>query len=196
VYKNETEWRNPAGTWLRQIIPKGNLIPKFLDEYEKICNEINEDVPGYDYHNEGDSLDGRITLSHKGVHFAETLYFCSGNGGDPRDFDEDELYIDLNQRLTQALQSTSTNGNAAGQAAPTEELTSSVIHIAQAQAPDIQAPDIQAANGAGKATCFRRATDSMESLNDSAPAAGSSPWSPASLPFTFFDDTPYNLTDR
>ena len=25
---------------------------------------------------------------------------------------------------------------------------------------------------------------------------GSSPWRPASLPFTFFDDTPYNLTGR
>jgi hypothetical protein len=25
---------------------------------------------------------------------------------------------------------------------------------------------------------------------------GSSPWRPASLPFTFFDDTPYNLTVR
>jgi hypothetical protein len=35
-YKNETEWRNPAGRWLRQIIPKGDQLPKFLDEYEKI----------------------------------------------------------------------------------------------------------------------------------------------------------------
>jgi hypothetical protein len=22
---------------------------EFLDEYEKICNELNEDIPGYDY---------------------------------------------------------------------------------------------------------------------------------------------------
>jgi hypothetical protein len=66
-----------------------------------------------------------------------------------------------------------------------------VLHNAQAQAPDIQV-----ANGDGKTTCFRRATDSTESLNDPAPAAGSSPRRPASLPFTFFDDTPYNLTDR
>jgi len=31
---------------------------------------------------------------------------------------------------------------------------------------------------------------------DPAPAAGCSPWGPASLSFTFFDDTPYNLTGR
>ncbi len=47
-----------------------------------------------------------------------------------------------------------------------------------------------------KATCFRRVTDSTESLNDPAPAVGSSPWRPASLPYTFFDDTHYKLTDR
>ncbi len=35
-YKNETEWRNPAGRWLRQIIPKGDQIPKFLDELAKM----------------------------------------------------------------------------------------------------------------------------------------------------------------
>ncbi len=35
---------------------------------------------GYDYHNELDSIDGRITLSYKGVHFAPTLYYSSGNG--------------------------------------------------------------------------------------------------------------------
>ena len=97
----------------------------------------------------------------------------------------------LTKAITQEFQPTDKAGNTAGHAAPTEVLASCVIHIAQAQAPDIQA-----ANGEGKATCFRRATDSMESLNDSAPAAGSSPWRPASLPFTLFDDTPYNLTGR
>ena len=97
----------------------------------------------------------------------------------------------LTKAITQEFQPTAKAGNAAGQAAPTEELASCVLHITQEQDPDIQA-----ANGEGKATCFRRATDSMESLNDSAPAAGSSPWRPASLPFTLFDDTPYNLTGR
>jgi hypothetical protein len=107
-----------------------------------------------------------------------------------RGFEEDELYTDLNQRLTQAIQSTVSAGNTDGQAAPTEELASCVIHNAQAQAPDIQA-----ANGEEKATCFQRATDSKESLNDPAPAAESSPWRPASLPFTFFD-THYKFTGR
>jgi hypothetical protein len=38
-------------------------------------------------------------------------------------------------------------------------------------------------------------TDSKESLNESAPAAESSPWSPSSLPFTFFE-THYQFTGR
>jgi hypothetical protein len=108
----------------------------------------------------------------------------------PIGFEEDELNTDLNQRLTQSLQSTISDGNAAGQAAPTEELAACVIHNAQAQAPDIQA-----ANGEEKATCFQRATDSKESINDPAPAAESSPWRPASLPFSFFD-THYKFTGR
>jgi hypothetical protein len=58
-----------------------------------------------------------------------------------------------------------------------------------------QAPDIQAANGKEKATCFQRPTDSKESLNESSPAAESSPWRPASLPFTFFE-THYQFTGR
>ncbi len=45
-----------------------------------------------------------------------------------------------------------------------------------------------------KATCFQRATDSKESINDPAEAE-SSPWRPASLPFTFFD-THYKFTVR
>jgi hypothetical protein len=99
VYKNEMEWRSPAGTWLQQIIPKGDQLPKFLDEIEKICNDLNEDCPGYDFHNEDDSLDGRITLSHKGVHFASTLYGYSGYGAVPMGFEEDELDMVLIQRL-------------------------------------------------------------------------------------------------
>ncbi len=85
------------------------------------------------------------------------------------------------------IQSTVSAGNAAGQATPTEELAAGVIHNAQAQAPDIQT-----ANGEEKATCFQRATDSKELLDDPAPAAESSPWRPASLSFTSFD-THYRL---
>jgi len=106
VYKNDMEWRSPAGTWLGQIIPKGDQLPKFLNEIEKICNDLNKDCPGYDFHNEDDSLDGRITLSHKGVHFTSTLYGYSDYGAVPMGFEEDELDMVLIQRLTQALQST------------------------------------------------------------------------------------------
>jgi len=49
-------------------------MPKFTDEYEKICNDLNKDLPGYDYHNEDDSLDGRLTVSNKGVHIDWKLY--------------------------------------------------------------------------------------------------------------------------
>ncbi len=44
-YKNETEWWNPADRWLRQIIPEGDQIPKFLDEIAKMCYEENKDLP-------------------------------------------------------------------------------------------------------------------------------------------------------
>ena len=221
-YKNETEWRNPAGRWLRQIIPKGDQLPKFLDEYEKI---YIKDLPGHAYNFVDDAFDGRITVSHNGVHYAETQYgFSEGHG-----FWEDELDTDL----TQAIQSTevlhilipchsathkvitagesgecagqmdsecnsnissATTGSAAGQAANivvcAEEPAYCDLLNAQAQAPDIQA-----ANLVEEASCFRRATDSTESLDDIAPAAVSSPWKPASLPFSFFE-TPYKFTGR
>ena len=61
-----------------------------------------KDCPGYDIHNEDDSLDGRITVSHKGVHFVSTLYRYSGYGVEPMGFEEDELDTDL----TKTLQST------------------------------------------------------------------------------------------
>jgi hypothetical protein len=226
-YKNETEWRNPADAWFRQIIPKEDQLPKFLDELEKICNDLAEDhdLPSEDIV-EDDSLDGRITLSHKGVHFAETQY---AYGWVATGFKEDELVTDL----TQAIQSTellhilipcnsathkvitagesgecadqmhsacnsnissATAGSAAGQAANivvcAEEPAYCDLLNAQAQAPVIQA-----ANLVEEASCFRRATDSTESLDDIAPAAVSSPWRPASLPFSFFE-TPYKFTGR
>jgi hypothetical protein len=102
-----------------------------------------------------------------------------------------QTVTDLSKAITQELQSTVTAGNTTGQAAPTEDLASCDIHNAQALAPDIQA-----ANGEEKATCFRRSTDSMESINDSAPAAGSSPWRPVSVPFNFLDYNTYNMTGR
>jgi hypothetical protein len=51
-----------------------------------------------------------------------------------RGFEEDEL----DTALTQSIQSTVSDGNTTGQAAPTEELASCVIHNVQPQAPDIQ----------------------------------------------------------
>jgi hypothetical protein len=95
-YKNETEWRNPAGGWLRQIIPKGDQIPKFLDEIAKMCAELNKDLPA-EMIQEDDSFEGRLTLSTKGVHFAETefsLYGWVATG-----FKEDEFLTDLTQAI-------------------------------------------------------------------------------------------------
>ena len=46
-----------------------------------------KDLPGHTYNFVDDAFDGRITVSHKGVHFAETQYgFSDGHG-----FWEDEL---------------------------------------------------------------------------------------------------------
>ena len=59
----------------------------------------------------------------------------------------------------------------------------------------VRPEDTAAANLVEEASCFRRATDSTESLDDTAPAAVSSPWRPASLPFSFFE-TPYKFTGR
>ena len=78
-------------------MPKGDQLPKFLDELEKICNDVGKDLPP-ECIVEDDSLHGRITLSHKGVHFAEMLIgFSDGHG-----FGEDALATDL----TQSIQST------------------------------------------------------------------------------------------
>ena len=66
-----------------QIIPKGDQLPKFLDKYEKMCNDINKDRPAESIIEDASFdgrctlpryLDGRFTLSTKGVHFAETQY--------------------------------------------------------------------------------------------------------------------------
>ncbi len=89
--------------------------------------------------------------------------------------------------------SSATAGSAAGQAANIECAEEPAYYdLLNAQ---VQAPDIQAANGEEKATCFQRAKDFKESLNESAPAVESSPWRPTSLPFTFFE-THYQFTVR
>jgi hypothetical protein len=72
-----------------------------------------------------------------------------------------------------------------------EESTLGVSLNAQAQAPDIPAG---IANG--KATRFRRAPDCTESLNDLAPAAGSSPCRLTSVPPTYVDDTLTKLVGK
>ena len=66
--KNNSEWRNPAGTWFRQVIPTGCQLLNLFDEIKKECIEANKDDPNYDY--QDDSLDGFITWSPMGVHFA------------------------------------------------------------------------------------------------------------------------------
>ncbi len=221
-YKNETEWRNPAARWLRQIIPKGDQLPKFLDEYEKI---YIKDLPGHTYNFVDDAFDGRITVSHKGVHFAETQYgYSEGHG-----FWEDEFVTDLTQDIqstevlhilipcnsvTHKVITVGESGECAGQmdSECNSNISSAMTGSAAGQDANIvvcaeepgycdllnakaQAPDIQVANGEEKATCFQWATDSKESLNESASAAESSTWRPASLPFTFCE-THYQFTDR
>ena len=61
----------PTDKWFRQIIPTGCQLSKFLEEIEKImieinCIDLNKDRLDYDYQEEDDSLDGRITVSLKG----------------------------------------------------------------------------------------------------------------------------------
>jgi hypothetical protein len=55
--------RRNGGT--RKVHGSGKLYRKETKFKEKIWNELNEDIPGYDHHNDGDSLDGCITVSHK-----------------------------------------------------------------------------------------------------------------------------------
>ena len=40
----------------------GSWLSQFLDEFEKICNDLDKDLPDYDYHNNDDSFDGRVTM--------------------------------------------------------------------------------------------------------------------------------------
>jgi len=105
-YKNETEWRNPAG-WIRQIIPKGDQLPKFLDAIEKICNDVHKDLPAESIIEEDDSLDGRITLSHKGVHFAGMQYgFSGGHGVWEDELDLKRSLLSLSSPLSLSLSQT------------------------------------------------------------------------------------------
>ena len=77
-----SEWRNPAGTWFRQIIPTGTQLIHLMQEIQNKCIEINAHVPDYDY--EDDSLEGRITLSDKGVHLAPIYMFPTTVSNPPR----------------------------------------------------------------------------------------------------------------
>ena len=58
-----SEWRNPAGTWFRQIIPTGTQLIHLMQEIQNQFFTINDQVPDYDY--EDNSLEGHITLSEK-----------------------------------------------------------------------------------------------------------------------------------
>jgi hypothetical protein len=102
-------------TWFRQIIPKDFQLSKFLDEYVKICNDLNKDLPP-DCVYDDDSLDGRVTLSPKGIHYVQSLYVYVYRSGwsswEEMGFEEDVLDTDL----TQSFQ-------------PTEVLDISIPHI-------------------------------------------------------------------
>ena len=178
-YKNETEWRNPAGRWLRQIIPKGDQIPKFLDELAKMCYEDNKDLPAEKIQ-EDDSFEGRLTLSTKGVHFAETefsLYGWVATG-----FKEDLFLTDL----TQAIQST----EALHTSIPCNSATHKVITSGETGACTGQMASVcnlkilpdTAGNAAGQAAPLRRVPGFTEPLKDLAPVARSSPRRDAAFP--------------
>jgi len=177
-YKNETEWRNPAGGWLRQIIPKGDQIPKFLDMLQKLCDEDNKDLPAESI-TEDDSFDGRFTLSTKGVHFAETQY---GFGWVETGFKEDMLDTDL----TQAIQST----EVLHISIPCNSATHKVITSGETGARAGQMASVCNLNilpatvgsAAGQAAPLRRVPGFTEPLNDLAPVARSSPRRAASVP--------------
>jgi hypothetical protein len=167
-YKNETEWRNPAGRWLRQVIPKGDQLPKFLDEYENI---YIKDLPGHAYNFVDDAFDGRITVSHKGVHFAETQYgFSEGHG-----FWEDELDTDLTQAIqsTEALHISLPCNSATHKVITSEETGARAGQMASVCNLNILPATVGSA--AGQAAPFRRVPGSKEPLNDLAPVARSSP---------------------
>ena len=66
--KFNMEWRNPAGTWFRQIIPTGTQLIHLMQEIQNQFIKINAYVLDYDY--ESNPLEGNITLSDKGVHLA------------------------------------------------------------------------------------------------------------------------------
>ena len=66
--KFNMEWRNPSGTWFRQIIPTDTQLIHLMEEIQNKFIETNTHVPDYDY--EDDSLKGWIVLFDKGVHLA------------------------------------------------------------------------------------------------------------------------------
>ncbi len=83
----------------------------------KICNDLNKDLPP-DCVYDDDSLNGRVRLSPKGIHYVQSLYVYLYRSGwsswDEVGFEEDVLDTDL----TQSFQ-------------PTEVLDISIPHISQ-----------------------------------------------------------------
>ena len=133
---------NSMGKWFRQVIPAGSQIDLLRQEIRRYC--IRHVV-------ETEQIsDWRITLSSTGFHF-DPLDSSGNLLENAKEFVKPEGFTPLLQHKgTQDTFLLDTNiGNAAGQAAPTEELAVGVFHNAQAQAPDIQAD-----NGEEKAVCF------------------------------------------
>jgi hypothetical protein len=170
-YKNETECRNPAVRWIWQIIPKGDQIPKFLDEIAKICYEENKDLPAESIF-EDDSFDGCLTLSTKGVHFAETQY--ADDDWVATGFKEDELLPDL----TQAIQSTeflhiSIPCNSASHKVITSGETGACTGQLASEC-NLNILSVTVGNADGQAAPLRRVPGFTEPLNDLALVARSS----------------------
>ena len=198
--------KHNMGKWFRQVIPAGSQIDLLRQEIRRYCIRHVKETEHIS--------DWRITLSSTGFHF-DPLDSVGNPLENAKEFVKLEGFTPLFQH--KGIQDTlllDTNIVVCA-----EELAACVINNAQAQAPDIHAAEQAAnivvcaeepayfdlfnaqaqadihANGEEKATCFQRATDSTESLNDPASPAGSSPWKPASLPFTYFD-TYYRFTGR
>ena len=44
TYKFNSEWRNPPGTWFRQIIPTGSQLIHLLKEIQNKCIDLNDEA--------------------------------------------------------------------------------------------------------------------------------------------------------
>ena len=180
--------KHRLGKWFRQVIPAGSQIDLLQQEIRRFRTRHGLETEQI--------IDWRITLSSTGFHF-DPIASSDSTWKAYEEFVKPEGFTPLFQHKgIQDIFRPDTNSVVCS-----EEPAPCLPLFAQAQAPDatpdaagqaanivVRPEDTAAANLVKEASCFRRATDSTESLDDTAPAAVSSPWRPASLPFTFFDD--------